>query len=289
MFTLSDSQQRWLRQAGAGDGQAEKRLLRALMPQIYAYPRIALSAPEEVQAEFLAFAMERLLSRRALGKYDAAQASFATWFSVVLHRLYLDWLRTRPDEPVTVWVAEDDLPAGEDDPRIRAQEEADASLAGDMLAAMELPCRVTFKLLAAEADEWLPAEVEWVCRQTGMAPDALARQLAEGEKIQRDKDAERKEESDRLRETFWKLRQAEETLRRSASGSARRQELEEMVCRKRNAFRRQRGKLAGRGVTMPYPWVAGVLGVSEKTLSSRISRCREQARLLWQSRKGEGA
>jgi len=266
--------------AGQPADQLERELGQAVMPMIYAYPRLAMGAPEEVQAEYLEFALERIMHRQALRRYDSTQTLFTTWFGAVLHRLYLDFLRQKPKEIATIALSDDCGISTTQDERQAILSDKENTEAQAILSALEIRCRILFKLLACESTELSPDELQWLQATTGLPTEELLRRIAHGASCVRNQQADLAEEYDRLQASLWRLRQTEQALRATPQEEhAHRQHLEELTHKRRMAYRQQSDQLsrAGKLPTMPYEDVAAVMNLSAKTVSSQISRCRQAA------------
>ena len=137
LASLSDEQ--LARLCAEGIEAAERTLMQRHMQAIYWLPRRAFGAPEEELSGFLLYALEKIRQRDILAKFDPERgARFATWFGVVIRRLYLDYLRAGAGEPHAVPLEEDALSAP-------AEPAPDAD--DGLLARLQVQCRVLFKLL----------------------------------------------------------------------------------------------------------------------------------------------
>jgi RNA polymerase sigma factor (sigma-70 family) len=261
---------------------AEQALLRRHMQAIYWLPQRVFGAPEEELCDFLLFAVEKIRARETLARYDSAKgATFSTWFGVVIRRLYLDYRRSLQEELPVVELVENSLPAPE--PETGGNKSA-------LLEAMEVRCRVLFKLLLGSAQSLSPEEREWMTQTSGRSVLELAAVIAEMEERLRDQETTLKERYDKLAAVFWWKTHYEKQVRRMEKTLARpwtekNQELEksyDKLAQRQAAYERMVGELAGHAglPTVPYREIAQALNLNEGTLASHISRCRTGAATL---------
>lgn len=267
--------------AGKNADQEERKLAHMIMPIIYAYPHHAMGAPEEIQAEYLEFALERIMNRNALRQYDKTKACFSTWLNAVLYRLYLDFLRQSPKEVMMTPFADGlEQAVADEDKRLKALHNEEDRQAHAILKKMELRCRVLFKLLVCESAELSPEEFLWLQKETKLPTPELIKRIAQGTSPVRDLQAELVEEYDKLKSSLWRLQQAEKTsLRIPPEDDNEKLRIDSLIQKHRSSYRKQSDQLcrAGKLPTMPYEMIAAVMNLSPKTVSSQISRCRQSA------------
>ncbi|MCX7935578.1 MAG: sigma-70 family RNA polymerase sigma factor, partial [Planctomycetota bacterium] len=266
----------------AGSDAAERVLLRRYMPAIYWLPRQMFGAAEEDLSAFLLFALEKIRERDIIAKFDTSRRSrFATWFGVVLQRLYLDFLRqeSRSKPP----------PAGDRDLEsmaARQPEAADkenAERAEALLAQMHVRCRALFKLLLCHTLALAPDEIRWIAATSAKSIWEVMAEIAQLEERLRNAEAEVNALYERLAAAWWWKQQCEN--RRYAGGCRGKDAAAEdaRLERYRRQYRRLVAELtaSARTVSAPYRELANLLKMNEGTLASHISRCRASALTLW--------
>ena len=80
-----------IRRYGSGEKSCYARIVRILSPYIYNYPRIVFRSGPDQCGNFYEYVLLRL--ERILSRYRESEARFVTWFTVVLRRRYLNFLR----------------------------------------------------------------------------------------------------------------------------------------------------------------------------------------------------
>ncbi len=259
---------------------AERELLRRHMQAIYWLPRQAFGAPEEELSGFLIYAIEKIRKRDILGKFDPDQNTrFATWFGVVIRRLYLDYLRSQQQhEPFLHELREDTAKEPETDSR-----EPEESL----ITRMQIRCRALFKLLLCNTHYLEADEIRWIAEQSGRSALDVARDIAELEERLRNAEVRMQQRYDRISVAFhWKniyerqLQRLEKELEHPwTADHGNLEKIRRKLERRQQEYLNLVRELSGSAgiVTAPYRDLAGILGIKEGTLASQISRCRAGA------------
>lgn len=278
------------RRCGEGIEAAERELLRRHMQAIYWLPKRAFGADEEDLSDFLLFALEKIRARDILAKYDPDRgARFSTWLSVVLRRLYLDYLRALPEEPTTGELVEEAFAA--------RPESAETARPPSLLDRMQVRCRALFKLLLCDSFYLAPEEVRWIAETSGQEVLEVARRVAEMEEELREREAKIAQRYDRLATVYWWTTKQEkrlaamerELVNANDETRGRYETVLERLRKRRAEYDRLQEELAGGAglATVPYKDLAALLNLKEGTLASHISRCRgKAAEALLQDRQG---
>ncbi len=269
-----------------GSDAAELTLLRRYMPAIYWLPRQMFGAAEEDLSAFLLFALEKIRARDIIAKFDATRKTrFATWFGVVLQRLYLDFLRKElrggspPAGNIEVKSIAAPQPAGAEECEKRAEA---------LLAQMHIRCRTLFKLLLCHTLSLTPAEIQWIAATSGRSAWEVMAEVAKLEERLREDEAKIKAHYDRLAVAWWWKQHCEN--RRQACEYHGKESHRENA--KFERYQRQYRRLvadltaSARNVSAPYRQLANLLKMNEGTLASHISRCRASAVMLVQMQRG---
>ena len=266
---------------------AERELLGRYMQAIYWLPHRILGVPEEQLAEFLIFAIEKIRERDTLAKFEPTRgARFATWLSVIVRNLYIDFLRSKPEE----------IPAGELIPEtVPAREERRREHA-DLLAKMQQKCRVTFKLLLCDTFQLTPEDIQWIAQESNRSLVETTQEVARLEERLRDDETRIAERYDKLaRAYYWKsfyarqIKELEKNSERPHTGADERLEkLRRLYDRRQAEYDTLNFELSGIGgiVTAPYKDLSRLLKTPEGTLASNISRCRAGAADLLRRMRG---
>ncbi len=272
-----------------GIDAAERELLQRHMQGIYWLPHRLFGTPEEVLSDFLLYAVDKIRERDILAKYDAQRgARFSTWFAIVLRRLFLDYLRARPQEPGLLELRPDAAAT--------APAEVDTE-PPTLLNDMENGCRVLFKLLLCNAFSLTPAEYRWIAETSGRTVVDVAREVAALEERLRATESQVQDRYDKLAVVHWwnthyqKQMQALEREAGAAPDDPRYEKTLARLRRRREEYERLVADLAGHAglATVPYKDLAALLNLKEGTLASRISRCRAKAaEILLQRRQQNG-
>lgn len=262
----------------AGIEAAERELLSRHMPAIYWLPQRVFGAPEEELSGFLLFAIEKIRERNTLAKFAPEKgARFATWLGVVIRNLYIDYLRSQPDEEQQQELIEDSLIA----PTERREERS------TLIAQMQLRCRALFKLLLCDTFFLEPAELEWLAQESGRSLSETARQVAELEEQLRERESSLQGRYDKLAKAHYRLRRCQLQLEKQEKSrempntefSPEVERLRDRLDRCRREYAALSADLAGSGgiVTAPYKELSQILNTREGTLASNLSRCRAGA------------
>lgn len=266
----------------SGIEAAERELLTRHMQAIYWLPQRVFGAPEEELSGFLIFAIEKIRERDTLAKYAPDKgARFSTWLGVVIRNLYIDYLRTIPDdENGNVELLPEMMPA---------QEERRAEHT-ELIGQMQERCRVLFKLLLCDTFFLEPSELEWIAQESGKSLTDTARNVAELEDRLRERETGLQERYDRLAKAHYRIRRYQLQLNSLEHSSERPnteyspaiEKLRAKLERGRREYEALSGELAGGGgiITAPYKELAVLLNTREGTLASNISRCRAGAAQL---------
>jgi len=275
----------------AGNDAAERALLRRYMPAIYWLPRQMFGAEEEDLASFLLFALEKIRERDIIARFDAKRKTrFATWFGVVLQRLYLDFLRQRFRRclPTTIELCDADAAA----PLTAEADGGNQKKAEVFLAQMHVRCRALFKLLLCHTVSLTPDEIRWIAETSARSVLEVIKEIARLEERLRNAEAKVKAFYDKLASAWWWKQQCELRLR-GCSGQmqgARKTEEKARLERYQRQYNRLKEDVArsARQVTAPYRELAQLLNMKEETLGSHISRCRANALALLGKQRGRG-
>lgn len=257
---------------------AERELLGRYMQAIYWLPHRILGVPEDDLADFLIFAIEKIRERDTLAKFEPTRgARFATWLSVIVRNLYIDYLRAKPDEPPVQEITPEAVPAREE----RRREHA------DLLAKMQQKCRVTFKLLLCDTFQLTPEDLQWIAKESGRTLVEATQEVARLEERLRADETRIAERYDKLaRAYYWKnfyARQIKELEKSTemphTGGNERLEKLRRLYDRRQAEYDTLNFELSGIGgiVTAPYKDLSRLLKTPEGTLASNISRCRSGA------------
>lgn len=257
---------------------AERELLGRYMQAIYWLPHRILGVPEDDLADFLIFAIEKIRERDTLAKFEPTRgARFATWLSVIVRNLYIDYLRAKPDDPQHHELVPDSIPAREE----RRQERA------DLLQKMQQKCRVTFKLLLCDTFQLTSEDLTWIAQESGRSLLETTQEVARLEERLRADETRISERYDKLaRAYYWKsfyARQIKELEKSTAlpntADNARLEKLRRLHDRRQAEYDNLNFELSGIGgiVTAPYKDLSRLLKTPEGTLASNISRCRSGA------------
>lgn len=258
---------------------AERELLGRYMQPIYWLPRRLFGAPEEDLSGFLIFAIEKIRERDILGKFLRDKGvKFSTWMGVVIRNLYMDYLRTLPENLEGSELIEESVAA----PKERRERERP-----ELLDMMQVRCKVLFKMLLCDTLYLEPEDIEWISSESGRGVAETASEIAKLEDRLRESETKLQERYDKLsRAYYWKSRY-ERQLLRLEKGAHRPHTtynkdvdvLERKLERRRKEYENVAEELSGSGgiVTAPYRELAALLNVSEGTLASNISRCRSGA------------
>ena len=266
---------------------AERELLGRYMQAIYWLPHRILGVPEDDLADFLIFAIEKIRERDTLAKFEPTRgARFATWLSVIIRNLYIDYLRSKPEE----------LPVGESEiENIPAKIERRQEHA-DLLAKMQQKCRVTFKLLLCDTFQLTSEDLQWIAQESGRSLIDTTQEVAKLEERLRADEMRIAERYDKLaRAYYWKnfyARQIKElerkTERPNTEDNERLEKLRGLHDRRQAEYDTLNFELSGIGgiVTAPYKDLSRLLKTPEGTLASNISRCRSGAADLLRRMRG---
>ena len=266
----------------SGIDAAERELLTRHMQAIYWLPQRVFGAPEEELSGFLLFAIEKIRERDILAKYAPDKgARFATWLGVVIRNLYIDYLRTIPDD------GDDDIELLPEMTPSRAERRAEHT---ELIGQLQERCRVLFKLLLCDTFFLEPSELEWLAKESGQGLAETARKVAELEERLRERETSLQERYDKLAKAHYRIRRyqlqlgsLEHACERPNTGySPAIEKLRAKLERGQREYETLSEELAGGGgiVTAPYKELAALLNTREGTLASNISRCRAGAAQL---------
>jgi RNA polymerase sigma factor (sigma-70 family) len=83
----------WIRTYQTGRREVYREIASLLSSYIYNYPRVVFGSDADLCSDFYEYLFRRL--ERILISYRETEAKFVTWFTVVLRRRYLNFLRER--------------------------------------------------------------------------------------------------------------------------------------------------------------------------------------------------
>lgn len=260
---------------------AERELISRHMQAIYWLPQRVFGAPEEELSGFLIFAVEKLRERDILGKFESGKgAKFSTWLGVVIRNLYLDYIRSQPDNMENAELFEDTLVSSPE----RRQERS------ELIDKMQHRCRVLFKLLLCDTYFIEPHELEWLAQESGKKLLDVIREIAGLEEKLRKREAKLQERYDKLARTHYWLnfyqrqldKMSKTTEKPNLGFNAELEKVRGKLERRKKEYDNLAEELAGSGgiVTAPYKDLADIMNVREGTLASNISRCRAGAASL---------
>ncbi len=255
---------------------AERELLGRYMQAIYWLPNRIFGANEEELSGFLIYAVEKIRERDTLAKYDKKKgARFSTWIGTVIRNLYLDYVRSLPNEPFNIEFEENSFPTHEN----RRLEERKS-----LLDLMHIKCRVMFKLLLCDTFFLESEEISWIAKESGQSLIQTSENIAKLEENLREDQDKLKTRYDKLsRAYYWKttyekkLTALTNNLNNLTSAElVEKEEIERKLNKRRREYENILSDLSGMGgiVTAPYRELAALLKISEGTLASSISRCR---------------
>ena len=258
---------------------AERELLGRYMQAIYWLPNRIFGADEEDLSGFLIYAIEKIRERDTLAKYDKKKgARFSTWIGTVIRNLYLDYIRSLPNEPFNIEFEENAFPSQEN----RRKDERKS-----LLDLMQIKCRVMFKLLLCDTFFLDSDEISWIAEESGQSLIQTGENIARLEENLRSGEDKLKARYDKLsRAYYWKTAYEKklhvmEKSKDTATESELKKfhELERKLLKRRREYENILEDLSGMGgiVTAPYRELAKLLNISEGTLASNISRCRSGA------------
>jgi len=276
-------------QCREGIEAAERELLGRYMQAIYWLPHRILGVPEDDLADFLIFAIEKIRERDTLAKFEPTRgARFATWLSVIVRNLYIDYLRAKPDDIPAQELLPDNIPPAREE---RRREHA------DLLAKMHQKCRVTFKLLLCDTFQLTSEDLQWIAQESGRSLIETTQEVAKLEERLRADETRIAERYDKLaRAYYWKnfyARQIKELEKSSerphTAENARLEKLRRLQDRRQLEYDTLNFELSGIGgiVTAPYKDLSRLLKTPEGTLASNISRCRSGAADLLRRMRGK--
>ena len=258
---------------------AERELLGRYMQAIYWLPQRVFAAAEEELSGFLIYALEKIRERDTLAKYNPKKgARFSTWMGTVIRNLYLDYLRTLPEEPYNIELEENNFST----PTNRRESERSS-----LLDLMQVKCRVIFKLLLCDTFFLESEEIHWIAKESGQTLIKTAENVAKLEENLRKGEEKLQNRYDKLSKAYYWKNFYEKKLRNleknpEALSSSQKKEMaviEKKLQRRRKEYENILDDLSGMGgiVTAPYRELAKLLNTSEGTLASNISRCRSGA------------
>ncbi len=258
---------------------AERELLGRYMQAIYWLPQRIFGADEEELSGFLIYALEKIRERDTLSKYDSNKgARFSTWIGTVIRNLYLDYLRSQPNEPYSIEFEESSFPSMEN----RREGERKS-----LLDLMLIKCRVIFKLLLCDTFFLESEEIAWIAQESEQSLIQTTENIARLEENLRQGEDKLQARYDKLsRAYYWKSTYEKKLHRLEKNRStATAEDLAEIEAIERKLLKRRREyenileDLSGMGgiITAPYRELSKLLNISEGTLASNISRCRSGA------------
>ncbi len=260
---------------------AERELISRHMQAIYWLPQRVFGAPEEELSGFLLYAVEKIRERDILGKFEPGKgAKFSTWLGVVIRNLYLDYIRSQPEEMATSELYEDSAVVEPEQRRERSS----------LISQMQKRCRVLFKLLLCDTYFLEPEEIEWIAEESDRKLLDVIRNIAALEEQLREREAKLQQRYDKLaRAHYWLNYYQKQLAKLTKSIDKPNTEFMPEVERVRDKLERRKKEydnlaeeLAGGGgiVTAPYKDLAELMNIREGTLASNISRCRAGAAQL---------
>lgn len=258
---------------------AERELLGRYMQAIYWLPHRILGVPEEELSGFLLFAIEKIRERDTLAKYDVTRgASFSTWLGVIIRNLYIDYVRSQPDElPTQELIAEHHVTEAVQSRAVRTE----------LLSKMQIKCRVIFKLLLCDTFQLNAEDLAWLSQESGRGLIDTAKEVAKLEERLRGDEVRIAERYDKLARAYYRknfyARQIFELEKQLAtpnlSTNKKLEKLRRIYERRQAEYDTLNFELSGIGgiVTAPYKELSRLLKTPEGTLASNISRCRSGA------------